>query len=82
LRGPHFFASDLSLSKTFGITERFKGAFRFDAFNVFNHPVMGDPGNKCIDCTGPSAGGDAGKITDINGNSTMRQLQFGLRVTF
>ncbi len=82
LRGPHFFASDLSLSKSFSITERFKGAFRVDAYNVFNHVVMGDPGNKCIDCTGPSAGGDAGKITDINGNATMRQLQFGLRFSF
>ena len=81
-RGPHFFASDLSLAKSFGITERFKGQFRFDAFNVFNHVVMADPDNKCIDCTGPSAGGDAGKIKDINGNATMRQLQFGLKFTF
>ena len=82
MRGPHFFVSDLSLSKSFGITERFKGAFRVDAFNVFNHVVMANPGNLCIDCSGPSAGGDAGKITDINGNSTMRQLQFGLRFSF
>jgi len=82
MRGPHFFVSDMSLSKSFDITERFKGAFRFDAFNVFNHVVKANPGNLCIDCSGPSAGGDAGKITDINGNSTMRQLQFGLRVTF
>jgi len=81
-RGPHFFASDMSLSKSFGITERFKGAFRFDAFNVFNHAVKGNPGNLCIDCSGPSAGGDAGKITDINGNATMRQLQFGLKFSF
>jgi hypothetical protein len=72
----------MSLSKAFGITERIKGAFRFDAFNVFNHVVMGNPGNLCIDCAGPSAGGDAGKITDINGNAAMRQLQFGLRFTF
>jgi hypothetical protein len=82
LRGPHAFMSDMSLSKAFGITERIKGAFRFDAFNVFNHVVMGNPGNLCIDCAGPSAGGDAGKITDINGNAAMRQLQFGLRFTF
>lgn len=82
MRGPHFFMTDMSLSKSFLITERVKGAFRFDAFNAFNHVNMANPGNNCIDCTGPSAGGDAGKITDINGNSSMRQLQFGLRFTF
>ena len=43
---------------------------------------MENPGKTCVDRNGRSAGGDAGKITDINGNATMRQLQFGLRFTF
>jgi hypothetical protein len=43
---------------------------------------MANPGKTCVDQTGPGVGGDPGKITDINGNSTMRQLQFGLRFTF
>jgi hypothetical protein len=84
--GPRGFFSDMALSKTFGITERIKAQFRFDAFNVFNHPVLGfnsNQGNTCVDC-----GGNAGQITDIEADSSpgsptgMRQLQFGLRVTF
>ena len=81
-RGPHAFLSDMALSKSFLITERIRGAFHFDAFNVFNHVVLANPGNMCIDCTGPAAGGNAGQITDINGNAAMRQLQFGLKFTF
>ena len=85
-RGPHAFFDDMALAKTFSITERVKAQFRFDAYNVFNHPVLGfnaNQGNTCVDC-----GGTAGQITDIeNDNSPgsptgMRQLQFGFRVTF
>jgi Carboxypeptidase regulatory-like domain/TonB dependent receptor len=83
LRGPHAFYDDMALSKNFTITERVKAQFRFDAYNVFNHPVLGFPGNQCIDC-----GGSAGQITDIEADAApgspvgMRQLQFGVRVTF
>jgi hypothetical protein len=84
--GPRAFFSDMSLSKSFTITERIKAQFRFDAYNVFNHVVLGfnsNQGNTCIDC-----GGNAGQITDIEADGSpgsptgMRQLQFGLRVTF
>jgi hypothetical protein len=84
--GPSAFFSDLSVAKNFPITERINAQFRFDAFNVFNHPVLGfnsNQGNTCIDC-----GGNAGQITDIEADSSpgsptgMRQLQFGVRVTF
>src|SRR5574340_948808 len=58
-RGPRGLFSDMALSKTFSITERYKAQFRFDAYNVFNHPVLAIPGNTCVDC-----GGNAGQITD------------------
>jgi hypothetical protein len=83
LRGPHAFYDDMALSKTFGITERIKAQFRFDAYNVFNHPVLAVPGNTCVDC-----GGSSGQITDIEADASpgnpvgMRQLQFGVRITF
>ena len=83
LRGPHAFYDDMAISKSFTITERVKAQFRFDAYNVFNHPVLALPGNTCIDC-----GGSAGQITDIEADAApgspvgMRQLQFGVRVTF
>ena len=80
------FFSDRSVTKTFSFTERFKGQFRMDAYNVFNHPVLGfnlAQGNTCIDC-----GGNAGQITNIEADASpnapngMRQLQFGFRFTF
>jgi hypothetical protein len=80
--GPHAFYDDMSLSKNFTITERVKAQFRFDAYNVFNHPVLAIPSNTCVDCKG------AGQITDIEADAApgspvgMRQLQFGFRVTF
>jgi len=85
LRGPQAFFSDMSLSKNFSITEKYRAQFRFDAYNVFNHPVLGfgsTQGNTCIDCSG------AGRITAIEADASpnapngMRQLQFGLRFTF
>src|SRR6266699_3715916 len=85
LRGPRAFFSDLSLAKNFSITEKYKAQFRFDAYNVFNHPVLGfssTQGNTCIDCAG------GGQISSIEADASpnapngMRQLQFGLRFTF
>jgi hypothetical protein len=81
-RGPHAFYDDMALSKNFTITERIKAQFRFDAYNVFNHPVLALPSNSCVDCAG------AGQITDIEADAApgspvgMRQLQFGFRVIF
>jgi hypothetical protein len=86
LRGPRAFFSDLSVAKSFNFTEKVRAQFRFDAYNVFNHPVLGfgpAQGNACIDC-----GGNAGEITNIEADASpnapngMRQLQFGLRFTF
>jgi len=79
-RGPHLFTSNLSLAKNFRITERYRAEFRMDANNIFNHPVLGfnyTQGNTCIDCCG-----DAGRITNIENNTSMRLLTFGLRFSF
>ena len=75
----------MSLAKNFNFTERVKAQFRFDAYNVFNHPVLGfssTQGNLCVDCTGR----DPGRVQDIEGDASpnapngMRQLQFGLHI--
>jgi hypothetical protein len=80
--GPKGFYSDLSVSKRFPITERLAAQFRMDAFNVFNHPVYAFSANNgaqtCIDCQG----GNNGKITSLEGGTTMRQLQFAVRLDF
>jgi len=84
-RGPSGFYSDLSLMKNIPITERVKAQFRMDAFNVFNHPVYAFSGNNganpCVDCSNVPTGNN-GKITDIEGGTTMRELQFALRFDF
>jgi hypothetical protein len=81
-RGPRGFYSDLSVTKDFPIWETVKLQFRMDGFNIFNHPVYAFSGNNganaCVDCQG----GNNGKITDIEGGSSMRALQFALRLTF
>jgi hypothetical protein len=86
LIGPRGFWADATLMKNFSITERVKAQFRMDAFNLFNHPVLGfnaNQGNLCIDC-----GGNAGQITDIEADSSpgsttgMRQLAFALKFSF
>ena len=73
--GPSFFNSDMSLFKNFAITERVGAQFRFEAFNVFNHVNLNNP-NNCIDC------GGSGLITSLAPNAQMRQLNFGMKVTF
>ncbi len=81
-RGPRAFYDDMAMSKNFTLTERIRAQFRFDAYNLFNHPVLALP-NSCFDC-----GGQSGQITNIEADSApgapigMRQLQFGVRVTF
>jgi hypothetical protein len=73
--GPGEFRSDMSIFKNFTITETVKAQFQAEFFNVFNHPVYNGPSN-CIDCAGN------GVITNIEPDSSMRELQLGFRVTF
>jgi len=86
LRGPKGFYSDLSVTKDIPFGERVKGQFRMDAFNIFNHPVYAFSGNNganaCVDCINTSGGSNNGRITDIEAGTTMREIQFALRVTF
>jgi hypothetical protein len=86
-RGPRGFFGDAAVMKNFAITERVKAQFRMDAFNLFNHPVLGFNANQtgtgaCIDCSGN------GNITDIEADASpgsttgMRQLEFAIKFIF
>ena len=75
LFGPHFIQQDLTLAKTFKITERIGFQLRTDARNVFNHTNLGTPNG---DVQSPSAG----QITGLAGGAFMRQLQFSGTVSF
>jgi hypothetical protein len=84
--GPREFMADATLIKNFPITERVKGQFDFQAFNVFNHPALGTPteGNEtngpCVDCSISS--GTVGQIIGLDPNVNMRQLAFAMKVLF
>jgi len=71
--GPAYFDWDLSASKDFRITERFKLTFRTEAFNVTNHNVFA-MGNQVINST--TFGQISGSV------STPRILQMSLRLKF
>jgi hypothetical protein len=73
LVGPKFVDIDLSLAKTTKISERTSIEFRAEAFNVFNHPNFGLPGQILTS-------GLAGVITNTVG--TQRELQFALKFLF
>jgi hypothetical protein len=75
LRGPIFINQDLSVAKNFRITERFTTQLRGEAYNLFNHANLGLPNSNVN-------GNNAGAITAIAFGSTMRRLQFALRLDF
>lgn len=91
VRGPAFFNTDLSLSRTFNVKERVNMQFRAEALNVFNHPnfalgLQWDGNNNVSDPTNfgiisytlgaNGASGNSGKGTGE------RQFRFGLRIFF
>lgn len=74
LIGPGVKTLDLSLFKSFALTERLKFEFRAEAFNIANHPVLNNPN---ADIASDNFG-------VINGTqlSSERQLQFAARLFF
>jgi outer membrane receptor protein involved in Fe transport len=74
--GPHFFNTDLAVTKNFPIREAATIQFRTDFYNVFNKINWGTPSGNIE---------QAGVISNGVGNvgaSQPRQLQFSLRVVF
>jgi hypothetical protein len=72
--GPAGFYWDFSTHKAFRMPkEGHEVQFRWEAFNVLNHPAWGLPNTTL---TSPQFG----RITSTNGN--MRQMQFALKYVF
>ncbi len=71
--GPHFFNTDLAITKAFTIRESLVAKFRMDAFNAFNHINPGNPGGN-IESTGTITGEAPGGVP--------RQLEFSARIQF
>lgn len=79
LKAPGFQDIDFSISKNTLIKERVSLQFRAEAFNLFNHPNLGQPQNNLAVST-------FGQITStrtVRGDlGSSRQLQLGLKLIF
>jgi hypothetical protein len=76
--GPGQFVADMTLGKTFNLTERYHLKFEWQAFNVFNRA------NFLLATTG---GGANNHLTFINfgqaaGTLNARNMQFDLKLSF
>jgi hypothetical protein len=88
IRGPGIIGFDAEIHKQFRMPYREGHAlqFRFEAFNVLNHPNWGMPNLNIMSgaarsgMPGTAAHQNFGVVTSTNGS--MRQIQFGLKYTF
>jgi hypothetical protein len=63
IRAPITWQTDISLSRTVKLTERFALEFIAQAFNVFNHDQYADPGNLSLTYNPPDATHAQGYVT-------------------
>ena len=81
MRGPGVVNMDLSLFRTFKLTEKFNLQFRAEAFNLSNTPHFSTPnGNANSGNFGKVLSTDDGYGTSAGGRS--REFRFGLRLGF
>jgi hypothetical protein len=79
-RGPGYYEIDTALEKETSITERLAAKFRVEAFNLFNHPIYGDPAS---DISSGSFGVISSQLNSgATGIGTSRRIQFMLRLEF
>jgi hypothetical protein len=87
--GPGFWNLDFSVTKRQQITERLLSEFRFEFFNVLNHPNFGNPSTS-TNCTssGCQLGArsnetpDVGATNPVLGSGGPRRMQMGIKLSF
>ncbi len=75
VEGPGIWQSDITLSKSFQLTERFRLEVRGESYNVFNHLNLANP---IVDFNNANFGRITTKLVAYNG----REVQYGLRLVF
>ncbi|MEO7270945.1 MAG: TonB-dependent receptor [Vicinamibacterales bacterium] len=74
-RGPGGYNLDFSVFRSFPIGGQRRLEYRFQAGNILNHGVYGNP-------QGSFTSGTFGQVTGVNGSYPERQISMGLRFTF
>jgi len=93
LAGPGTWQIDMGADKSFSVSERGRLEFRAEAYNIFNHPQLGQPQATCsFSTSSPGCLSGFGAITttvNLNvspitpvGSGTPREMQFALRFEF
>jgi hypothetical protein len=75
VEGPGIEQVDMTISKSFSLTERFKLEVRGEGYNVFNHVNLSNP---IVDFNNANFGKITTKLVAYNG----REIQYGLRLVF
>lgn len=75
LRGPGFFETDMSIFRTFSVSERVKFQLRAEALNATNHANFANPQSDVNNA-------NFGFITSTTGPNQSRQWRFGARLSF
>jgi hypothetical protein len=75
VEGPGIWQSDMTLEKSFKLTERFTLKVRGESYNVFNHLNLANP---IVDFNNANFGRITTKLVAYNG----REFQYGLRLVF
>jgi hypothetical protein len=90
LSGTPFFGLDMSVTKTQRITERLSAEFRFEFFNILNHPAFSGP-ETTLDCDNnclteglyrSTATPDTAATNPVLGTGGPRRVQMGVKLTF
>jgi hypothetical protein len=74
MRGPHTTYGDAGIDKNWQIAERYGVQFRWEMFNVFNHPSFASPGT--------TVGWSSFGVISGSGSEPARVMQGALKLTF
>ena len=79
--GPAGYNIDIATFKDTSLTEKLKLQFRFEVYNLFNHPLFGQPDN--IFYQGNATFSEStSTIVRADGTTSARQMQFALKLIF